>query len=91
MVPLAFAAELLRGGKRPFIKRTCRSKSRCGGADARVYPLYPLKFLNDDLDGLLGGRRSRGVGRSRRSRRGGCGCRGGYEYPQVLLRGEYFN
>jgi hypothetical protein len=25
-------AELYGGGKRPFIKRTCRSKSRCGGA-----------------------------------------------------------
>ena len=25
-------ADLFGGGKRPFIKRTCRSKSRCGGA-----------------------------------------------------------
>jgi hypothetical protein len=29
------------GGKRPFRKRTCRSKSRCGGAAARVHTLIP--------------------------------------------------
>ena len=27
-----FPDDFLRGGKRPFRKRTCRSKSRCGGA-----------------------------------------------------------
>jgi hypothetical protein len=26
------ASSVFGGGKRPFIKRTCRSKSRCGGA-----------------------------------------------------------
>ena len=57
-------------------KRTCRSKSRCGGA---------AKFGKVAFGG------SRGVRRSRRSRRGGRGGRGGYEYPQVLLRGEYLN
>jgi hypothetical protein len=34
-------AEFLGGGKRPFRKRTCRSKSRCGGAAARVHTLIP--------------------------------------------------
>jgi DnaJ-class molecular chaperone len=48
--------DMLGGGKRPFIKRTCRSKSRCGGAGAANYR-QPV---------ALGG--SRGV---RRSRRGG--------------------
>ena len=26
-----------RGGKRPFRKRTCRSKSRCGGGDSDMH------------------------------------------------------
>ena len=46
----------LGGGKRTFIKRTCRSKSRCGGAG-----------LGLEIDAALGGSRGvRGVGRSRR-------------------------
>ena len=73
----------LGGGKRPFLKRTCRSKSRCGGAAARV---HLLKFLNDDRDGLLGGRRSRGVRGVRRSRRGGRG--GEFAVPIASLGGS---
>ena len=52
-------ANVLGGGKRPFIKRTCRSKSRCGGA--ANYGQVPVIGL--------GG--SRGVGRSRRGGRVG--------------------
>ena len=53
-------AALFGGGKRPFRKRSCRSKSRCGGA---------AKFGKVAFGG------SRGVRRSRRgSRRGGQGA-----------------
>ena len=50
---------VLGGGKRTFRKRTCRSKSRCGGSSWSSSKYF-----------FLGGRRSRGVRRSR-SRRGG--------------------
>ena len=53
---ISHAYETLGGGKRTFIKRTCRSKSRCGGA--ANHGQVSISLL------LLGG--SRGVGRSRR-------------------------
>ncbi len=59
--------EPLGGGKRSFRKRTCRSKSRCGGAAAYV--------MSGKQVPAFGGGGLRGVRGVRRSRRGGRGYR----------------
>ena len=49
--------ELFGGGKRPFRKRTCRSKSRCGGAGAAIVTM-PLLFGVEGNTLLGGGKRT---------------------------------
>ena len=56
----------LVGGKRPFRKRTCRSKSRCGGGgDMHTQMFSPGSWYRIGGPLRIGGRRTR------RSRRGG--------------------
>jgi len=50
----------MKGGKRPFRKRSCRSKSRCGGAGAANYGWWnnPFPFNYSQVNFLGGGKRT---------------------------------